>query len=121
MSIAENLKPVAARLIAQEGQSMTLTRETSGGFDPATGTNSVTTATFTFNGVELSLTKSDDAFFEPGTLVNGVGRLILAEAIETAPQAGDSVTYGGQEISVVSVSRLGPSGVAVIYKIRGVV
>lgn len=100
---------------------MSLMREISGGFDPSAGTNSTTIESYTFNGVELTATKADDAYFEPQTLVNGKARIILAEAFEPEPQTGDSITYGGQTVEVVSVSRINPNGIAVIYKIRGVI
>lgn len=98
---------------------MTLGRESGGSFDPATGTNSPTVTSYTFNGVEVPISRANDHGFDAGTLVSGKARLIIAEALAVEPQAGDSVTYGGTAIEVLGITRVNPAGTPVIYKIRG--
>lgn len=121
MSFYANLAATAARLIADKGQSMTLTREGSGSYDPATGRHTTSSTQYTFNGVELAANKTDDAFFEPDALIEGRARVILAEALEVEPLPGDAIAYGLTSLNVQGVTRINPAGTALIYKIRGAV
>jgi hypothetical protein len=121
MSFYANLAATAARLIADKGQSMTLTREHSGSYDPATGQHSTSSTQYTFNGLELAASKTDDAFFEESALVEGRARVILAEVPAVEPLPGDTISYGLNTLNVQGVTRQNPAGTALIYKIRGTV
>lgn len=106
----------ATRLLQRFGAPATIKRQTTGAYDPATGTASVTTA-------ELATTAAIFAYdqkYVDGTLVlQGDQRAYLAPGQE--PKQGDKLAWQGTDFTVVAVKPVSPAGVVVLYEaqIRG--
>jgi hypothetical protein len=110
-------------LLAEFGQSVTLTTRTGGTYNTATGTNTPTTATQTVTGVVLEWNQRN---IDGSLVLVGDKRLLLspvttAGAALTAPAANDTVTIGSAVYTIVRVVPLNPAGTVVMYEcnIRG--
>lgn len=120
MTAAQRLS--ADRMIEAKGQAVTLTRQASGGYDPATGSASVTTTTQTGKGVILP--------FGPG-LRKMAGTNITADdrqcilsglasdgSVITAPKVGDTLTdAAGLVYEITETAPLAPAGLTIIYEL----
>lgn len=117
----------ANRMIAAKGQTVTLTRQASGAYSPATGAAAVTPATQTGKGVILpfgaGLRKQD------GSTITADDRLCYLSALNssggalTAPKVNDTLTdANGSKWTITEVSALAPAGLSIMYEltIRGV-
>lgn len=108
----------AADMIADFGQTVTLTRLTSGAYDPATGTSSVTSTTQTGKGVILPLSAFRKSI---GNIVDGDNQLLLSGltstgAVLTTPHVDDTVTdASGNVWSLLAIDPLNPAGTAILY------
>lgn len=124
MTVAQ--RSTADRLIAAKGQAVTLTRRTSGAYNPATGTASITTTTQAGKGVILpfgvglrktadsNVTAADRQCYLSGLKSDG-------SAIDT-PKVDDTLTdANGVIYTVTEVSPLAPAGLSILYDltIRG--
>lgn len=115
MTVAQ--RSTANRLIADKGQTVTITRRTAGAYDPATGTAAITETTQTGKGVILPLAPYRKF---AGNVVAGDETLLLsglnsAGAALTLPHVDDSVTdAGGNVFSMVSVDPLHPAGLDIV-------
>jgi len=98
------LEKTAERLIKKFGAEYTFTRTTKGAYDPATGTTSDTTSTFTKSGVLFDYSDSD---IGDQTILAGDRRL-LAEA--HTYEVGDTLVVDGSTFRVVSISNNQPAG-----------
>lgn len=109
----------AAAMLAEDGQTMTLTRRVSGAYDPATGTATVTTTTQTVVGAIFPLS----AFAKSqGNIVQGDQQLILAAqttagvALNPVPHVDDTVTdANGNVWSLIAAEPLSPAGTDVLW------
>lgn len=119
-------RSTADRMIAAKGQTVTLTRQASGAYDPATGTAAVTTATQTGKGVILpfgpGLRKQD------GTTITGDDRLCYLSALTlaggslTVPEVNDTLADANSvDWTITEVSEIAPAGLPIVYEltIRG--
>lgn len=109
----------ADRLIADKGQTVTLTRRASGAYNPATGTSAITTTTQTGKGVILPLggyRKVDGSSVVAGDETLLLSALDSAGAVLTAPEVGDAVTGDdGAAYVLTRVDPLRPAGLSIIY------
>jgi len=95
-------KATADRLIKRFGSELTFSRETGETFDPATGTTTSTTSTFTADVVWTEFRKDEI----DGTLVQrGDARLLVAGD----PQIDDRVTKDGEEYRIIATEPLKPA------------
>jgi hypothetical protein len=109
----------AAAMLAEDGQSMTLTRRTSGAYDPATGSASITTTTQTVYGAIFPLS----AFAkQQGNVVFGDQQCLLAGettagvALNPVPKVDDTLTDANSVVwSIISVEPLSPAGTDVLH------
>jgi hypothetical protein len=106
-------------LIAENGESMTLTRITGSVYDASAGTNTPTTADVTVSGVEQMYQDRD----VDGTLIQTGDRKVLIEgkalaAASVAPSENDTLTYDGTAHKVITVSRTRAGGVNIVYELQ---
>jgi len=100
------LSSKAAALITSLGQSLTFTRTTEGVYNPATGRNATTTATYT---KQCAVTNYEAN--EIGDAIQKGDLKLVAEAYAYA--IGDSVAIDGQNYRIVDVNQYNPAGVLV--------
>lgn len=117
MTVAQ--RSTANRLIADKGQTVTLTRRESGVYNPATGTSAITTTTQTGKGVILPLSgfrKVDGSSVVAGDETLLLSALASTGAALTAPDVGDYVTGAdGSAYVIVAVDPLRPAGLDIVY------
>lgn len=109
----------AADMIAEFGQAVTLTRRTSGAYDPATGSASITETTQAGKGVILPLSPMKKSV---GTNIPEGAQQLLLSALKTdgttltVPHVDDTVTLAsGEVMALIAIDPLTPAGVAVLY------
>lgn len=112
----EDMAATAAEMLAEFGQPVTVTRETPGGYDPATGTTTAgTVQTWAPAGVKLDYTQREI----DGTLIkSGDQRVYMSAEAGLDPQTGDTVTLGAEVWRVVTSRTLAPAGVAVLLDVQ---
>jgi hypothetical protein len=110
----------AAELLAEFGQSVTLTRNTPGAYNPETGAVSVSGATHTGMGCAFDYAQSD---IDGTEIKRGDQRLYLSpkksdgSAMPT-PQTGDTVTIGAAVYAVMASRPLAPGGIVVLHDVQ---
>lgn len=119
MTAAQRLS--ADRLIEAKGQAVTLTRQASGEYNPATGAASITTTTQTGKGVILPFAVGLRKM-AGGNVVMGDAQCLLSaldtagEPLDPAPVVGDKLTdAAGKAHEITEVNPLQPAGMALIY------
>lgn len=120
MTAAQRLS--ADRLIEAKGQTVTLTRRAAGGYDPSTGTASVTTSTQTGKGVILpfgagirKLSGGDVTAADRQCILSGLNS---AGGVLNEPKVGDTLTDANSvAYTITEVSPLEPAGLAIIYEL----
>ena len=110
----QNLAATASRLLANKGQSVTFSRETSTGFDPALGVDTTTTSSYSGNGGAFDYNSSE---IDGEIIQRGDIRLVL-EAVDTAPLIGDTCDIDSLAYRVMNVKPTSPAGVPVIYELQ---
>lgn len=106
-------------MLKGKGQSLTLTRQTAGAYDPTTGEAKVKTTTQTGTGAVFDYgVKNID-----GTLIQAGDKKLLLSAFNTAgaaltaPVINDTVTIGGVTYTIVEpLKTVAPGGVTVLYQ-----
>lgn len=98
-----------------EFQDVTRRSHTIGSYDPATGTNTDTTADTTRKGALLDFGAGQTLV--RGTLIqSGDKRLLLDSTATIAPQ--DHFIVGGTEYVIVSIGEVNPAGTRVLYDLH---
>lgn len=101
----------ATRLLTRFGASATLKRQTTGTYDPATGTTPVTVT-------ELATTAAvfayDQKYIDGTLIMQGDQRAYMAPAV--LPKQGDVLAWQGKDWQVIAVKQLAPAGTPVIYE-----
>lgn len=107
----------AARLIADKGQAVTLTRHSAGAYNTADSSVTLSDTQTATSGVVLPLSRG---FYHSGNIKTGDQQLLLPGTI-TAPQIDDNVTVGGVAYTITEVAPLAPDGTALVFDciIRG--
>ena len=114
MSFYSNLAAVATKLLTDKGQLLTFSRETTLAFDPVTGTNTVTTSTFTGYGAAFDYNRNE---IDGSIIQRGDIRLIL-NATDTAPATNDTTVIDGVTYRVMSIKKTAPAGTVVAYELQ---
>lgn len=102
----------AGRMIAKFGTQYTFTRVTKGTYDPATGTTTDTSSTFTAYACLFDYSDADRA---DGSVLQG-DRRMLAES--GTYEVGDTVVVGSETYRIISISDIGPSGTVVASNLQ---
>ena len=113
MTFYSNLTATAAKLLLKFGQSITLTFETGGTIDPATGivTTPKTITSVTGNGAVSKFSRMEI----DGTVVKSSDVKLILESVSTPPTPDWRATIQSVEYRVMNVSPISPSGIDVIY------
>ncbi len=118
MTAAQRLS--ADRMIEAKGQSVTLTRNASGTYNPATGTAAITTTTQTGNGVilpfALGIRKRGDSNVTAADRKCLLSALSASGTALTAPVVDDKLTdANGNAYVITEVTPLAPAGLDIMY------
>ncbi|MBO9717521.1 MAG: hypothetical protein J7507_12115 [Pseudoxanthomonas sp.] len=101
----------ATRLLQRFGAACTLKRQTTGAYDPNTGTTPVTVT-------ELATTAAVFAYpqrYIDGTLIlQGDQQAFMDPAV--TPKQGDVLTWQGRDWQVVAVKPISPAGTPVLFE-----
>lgn len=120
MTFAAEMAAEALALLDEFGQAATLTRTTSGAYDPATGAPATgTSATYTGRAYADQYAQRDI----DGSLVRqGDQRAYIATDGMVPPKTGHTLALGGTTYSVISAGHWNVAGTPVMYwaQIRGV-
>lgn len=104
------------RLLTKFGQNVTLTRPTTGAYDPALSTAPVTTVTETRKAVLLDYDRINfGQTLQDGTRIQAGDRRCLMGADGSVPTTLDYVTVGGVKYPIKVVKALNPAGTPVLY------
>lgn len=111
-----NSAATATRLLLRFGAVATLTRVTTGAYNPSTGTQATTEADFSTVAVVIDYPQK----YIDGTLIKEGDRQAYLDP-GVAVEQGDKLTWQGTEYTVVRVKELSPAGVTVLWEaqIRG--
>ena len=105
---------IATDLLKEFGQLITITRKTDEQYNPATGSNQQTIETYTGYGCAFHYSNNEI----DGTRILTGDMVVLLENIATAPVIGDSVLVNGMEMRLISIERVSPANIDVIYKLQ---
>lgn len=124
MDFYAKMQATANKLLKGKGQSLTLTRQTAGTYNPATGQATVTTTTQAGYGAIFDYS---DKNIDGVLVVSGDKQLLLsavnsAGTALTAPVVNDTVTAGGVVRTITRIKTLSPAGTTVMFdcNLRGV-
>lgn len=117
MSVAQRL--TAHDMISRKGQAVTLTRRAPGGYDPATGTDTIIETTQAARAVFLPLSPYRKA---NGTnIAEGDQQLLLSAlkvdgSVLSIPHVDDTATdANGSAWAIIAVDPLTPAGLDILY------
>ena len=118
MTVAQRSR--ADDMIERKGQTVTLTRQASGSYSPATGAAAVTTSTQTGKGVILPFAQGIRKM--AGSDVTAADRQCILSGLKSdgtalsEPKVGDKLTDANSvAYTITEVSPLEPAGLAIIY------
>lgn len=110
-----SLSDLAVELIGEFGGTVTQTTYTVGTYDPATGANSVSTATTDRYGAVFDFGAGKTT--ERGTLIQvGDKRLLLDPVLDVAQQ--DHFIVDSAEYTIISIGEVKPAGTRILYDIH---
>lgn len=105
----------ALSLLTKFGEDVTVTRVTTGTYDPSTGANAVTTSTAMVKGVVLDFGAGTSMV--GGNMVTAGDKRLLLEAA-AAPDMNDRFTANGMTYAPVSIGEVNPAGTVVLFDIH---
>jgi hypothetical protein len=119
-------KAQAARMLntianGGKGQAVTITRQSAGAYDPATGTAAITTTTQSGTGVELDYTirELDSTLIQQGDKKLLLSPLNAAGAALTKPEIDDTVTLADSSVWTIKNNRpLSPAGTVILFELQ---
>lgn len=119
MSFYGDMSKTTNELLSEFGQTVTITYKTSGAYDPAALTSSVSTTTATAKAALFGYMDKDI----DGTLIRRGDRNMIMSAISISlPNVEDTITdAAGKIYTILSISPVSPAGAIVAVKahIRG--
>lgn len=114
MSFYDDMAATATELLTEFGLPLTLTRQSAGSYDPATGSATITTSTQPAVGLVMSW---NSGVIDGSMIKAGDKQLLLSATGITAPVLGDTVTFDGVVHTLVDpLKPLSPAGVVVLYE-----
>lgn len=116
MSFYTDIRATAASLLTDKGQSLTLTKRTSGTYAPSAGTSTVTEAAYTVTGAVFDY----PAAVIDGTLIQRGDKRVLMSALglSVTPDVDDSLTISGVAHQIISAKPTAPAGVTVLWTLQ---
>jgi hypothetical protein len=116
MSFYTDLRAMAHGQLTAKGQTLTLTKNASATYDPATGTSVVTGTAYTVTAAVFDY----PAQAIDGTLIQQGDKKVLlsAEDLTVEPDVDDSITIGGTVHPIVRVRKISPSGETVLWELQ---
>lgn len=108
------LGKLAANLLCDFGQSISIKRSNETRYDPENGTNTVVTSHFTGYGCAFHYSSHE---IDGSRILTG-DMVVLLENIATAPEIGDMVTVNNTDMRVISVECLSPANINLLYKLQ---
>jgi hypothetical protein len=117
MEFYAKMQATANRLLKGKGQAITLSRQTAGAYNPATGTAAVTVTTQTAYGAmfEYGDKNIDGVLIQEGDKQLLLSALNSAGTALVAPQLNDTVTINTVVYTVVRIKPLSPAGTTVLF------
>lgn len=116
MSFYTDMAATAAEMLREFGAEATLVHQGSSTYNPATGTNTVSTTTDTITACEV---KAERSYIDGTMIAEGLSVfLVSTEGLTTIPKAGDVLQWGGAPMKVEKVGTLAPAGVAVLHEVQ---
>ena len=106
-----NTAATAQRLLARFGAAATLKRISGSAYDPATGT---TVPTYTDHATTAAVFAYPQKYVD-GTLIRQGDQLAYCDP-SVVPVAGDTFTWQGVTLTIISVKPTSPAGVPVLYE-----
>jgi hypothetical protein len=100
-------------MLTKYGQAVTITRQTTGAYDPATGSAAIVETTQTGVGALFDFETAEI----DGTLIQQNDKKLLLNAIVTAPLLNDKFTVNTIIYTVVNIKELNPAGTAVMFEL----
>ena len=117
MEFYSKMQATANRMLKGKGQSITLTRQTAGAYNTATGTAAVTTTTQTAYGAVFPYAdKNID-----GVLIQEGDKQLLLSALNSAgtalvaPALNDTVLIDAVTYTITRIKPLSPAGTTVLF------
>ena len=113
------MQTTANKLLKGKGQAVTLSRQTAGAYDPATGTSTVVVTTQNGTGAIFDY---EDKNVDGVLILSGDKRLLLSAMSSTgsaltAPEVNDTVTDAGAVVRTITrIKTLAPAGTVVMYE-----
>lgn len=112
----DNLAATGLRLLARFGQSVTLTKPTTGAYDPALSAAPVTETTETRLAVLLDFDRINfGQTLQDGSRIQAGDRRCLMGADGSEPTTLDFVTVGGVKYPIKDIKIHSPAGTPVLY------
>ena len=112
------LKNTARNLLANFGQSMTLTKYLVGTYDPTTGQKSSTTSTTTDIGVILPYQSgSGGDQSSVGSLIKEGDQQVFIQ-LPVVPSPADTLTVGSITYDIANIKAIEPAGINVLYELQ---
>jgi len=101
----------ATRLLVNFGAACTLKRQSAGSYDPAAGTDTVTSTSLASVAVVLDYPQK----YIDGTLIlQGDKQAYMDPGV--TPKQGDVLTWQGADYQVIAVKPLSPAGIVLLYE-----
>lgn len=105
----------AHALLSEFGQRVTLTKNSAGAYNPATGSATVTSVAQSTVGAVLEFADGVTNF--AGALVTKDSKRVLLSTVGIdAPAVDDTIAAGGKTYTVLQVKATRPAGVPVLYE-----
>lgn len=105
---------IAADLLKEFGQLITIKRKTGEQYDPATGSNQQAIETYTGYGCAFHYSNNE---IDGMRILTG-DMVVLLENMATTPVIGDSVLVNDMEMRLISIERVSPANIDVVYKLQ---
>lgn len=115
MSFYDNLQATATKLLTSYGKACTLRKQTSGAYNPATGSSTITTTDSEVVGVLLNYSKSQ--MNQPDSLIQVNDRKAIIQGSVT-PDVSDLFIFDGVTYRIISIKFVNPGGVNVISELQ---
>lgn len=117
MEFYAKMQATANRLLKGKGQSITLTRQTAGDYNTATGTAAVTTTTQAAYGAmfEYGDKNIDGVLIQEGDKQLLLSALNSAGTALVAPALNDTVLIDGVTYTITRIKPLSPAGTTVLF------